>query len=215
MAEALKQLSQAVIDGDAAQAKTCAAAAVDAGVPANRVVGDGLLAGMSVVGTMFKANEMFVPEVLMSARAMHAGLDVLKPLLAAGGHGSFGKFVLGTVKGDLHDIGKNLVGMMLEGAGFEVVDLGIDVPPEKFVDAIREHRPEMVGLSALLTTTVPALEKTIKAIEESGLRPSVKVFTGGAVVNADLARKAGADYYAPDAASAAELAAEVARGKGR
>jgi 5-methyltetrahydrofolate--homocysteine methyltransferase len=157
---------------------------------------------------LFEEGEYFVPEMLVAARAMKAGLEILKPLLVDSGVDPVGKVVLGTVKGDLHDIGKNLVAMMLEGAGFEIVDLGADVSPDQFVAAIRDG-VDVVGLSALLTTTMPAIENTIRAIEESGLRNQVKIIVGGAPVTAEYARQIGADGYAADASQAATLAREL------
>jgi len=151
---------------------------------------------------------MFVPEVLISAKSMHAGMDVVKPLLAEGESSSAGTVVIGTVEGDLHDIGKNLVAMMLEGAGFEVVDLGVDLSAEEFVDAVKEHNPEVLGLSALLTTTMPAMQNTIEALEEAGVRDQVKIMVGGAPVTEDFANEIGADAYASDGSASTELARE-------
>jgi 5-methyltetrahydrofolate--homocysteine methyltransferase len=164
------------------------------------------MTGMDHVGVEFKAGNMFVPEVLRSARTMQISMDILNPLLAEGGVEMVGKVLLGTVKGDLHDIGKNLVGMMCEGAGFEVKDIGKDVDPEGFVAAVREFEPDVVGMSALLTTTMRAMESTLKVLEEAGLRDSVKVMIGGAPVTQAFAEQIGADGYAPDAAAAADLA---------
>jgi 5-methyltetrahydrofolate--homocysteine methyltransferase len=164
---------------------------------------------MTEVGVRFKRGDMFVPEVLMSAEAMQAGLLVLRPHLVASGTKLIGKVVLGTVKGDLHDIGKNLVGMMCEGAGFEVIDLGFNVPPEKFVDAVKEHQPDVVGMSALLTTTMRAMGYTIKALEEAGLRDSVKIMVGGAPVDAAFAERIGADGYGSNAVAGQELAKQL------
>jgi 5-methyltetrahydrofolate--homocysteine methyltransferase len=161
---------------------------------------------MDEVGKDFKAGDLFVPEVLIAARAMHAGMNMLRPLLAEGDRRGAGKCVIGTVKGDLHDIGKNLVKMMLEGAGFETVDLGTDVDPAAFVTAVREHHPQMVGVSALLTTTMVQMKTTIEALEEGGLRDSVKIMIGGAPVRAAFAVQIGADAYAPDAATAVDAA---------
>jgi methanogenic corrinoid protein MtbC1 len=163
---------------------------------------------MDEVGKDFKAGDLFVPEVLIAARAMHAGMGVLRPLLAEGDVPSAGKFVVGTVEGDLHDIGKNLVKMMIEGAGFETVDLGTDVKAAAFVDAVREHQPKVVGMSALLTTTMVNMKGTIEALEEAGLRDQIKIMVGGAPVTAAFAEEIGADAYAPDAASAVDVARE-------
>ncbi|MDH7486473.1 MAG: corrinoid protein [Anaerolineae bacterium] len=180
--------------------------ALDQGMTAAEVLNGGLMAGMDAVGRDFKAGELFVPEVLIAARAMHAGMDVLRPLLVASDVPAVGKYLIGTVQGDLHDIGKNLVRMMLEGAGFETIDLGTDVKPEAFVAAVRQHRPHIVGMSALLTTTMPGMQATIEALQEAGLRDSVKIMVGGAPVTAAFAEKIGADGYAPDAASAVDVA---------
>jgi 5-methyltetrahydrofolate--homocysteine methyltransferase len=161
---------------------------------------------MDRVGVDFKNGDLFVPEVLIAARAMRAGMDILRPLLAESDTPSAGKIVVGTVSGDLHDIGKNLVVMMLEGGGFDVVDVGIDVSPEKFVEAVKTEEPHMVGMSALLTTTMPAMEKTITALTEAGLRENIQVIIGGAPVTQEFADGIGADGYATDAASAVDLA---------
>ncbi len=172
----------------------------------SEVILSALLDGMDVIGRKFKNNEIFVPEVLIAARAMNGGLEVLAPILEAEGVESRGTAVIGTVVGDLHDIGKNLVKMMLIGAGLDVVDLGVDVSPQKFVDAIETHHPNIVAMSALLTTTMPAMEKVIQAIEEAGLRDQVKIMIGGAPVTEQYAQDIGADRYTADAGSAAEVA---------
>jgi 5-methyltetrahydrofolate--homocysteine methyltransferase len=161
---------------------------------------------MDIVGEKMESGDMFIPEVLMSAQAMSISVEILKPLLAEGESSSAGKVVIGTVKGDLHDIGKNLVVMMMESAGFEVIDLGVDVDPAKFVEAIKVNKPNIVGLSALLTTTMPMMKKSIQSIEESGLRDSLKIIVGGAPVNKAFADEIGADGYAPDAGSASKMA---------
>jgi corrinoid protein of di/trimethylamine methyltransferase len=175
------------------------------------VLSGGLIAGMDEVGKDFKAGDLFVPEVLIAARAMHAGMGVLRPLLAESDTASAGKYLIGTVEGDLHDIGKNLVKMMIEGAGFETIDLGTDVQPAAFVEAVREHQPDVVGMSALLTTTMVNMKNTIEALEEAGLRDSIKIMIGGAPVTAAFAEEVGADAYAPDAASAVDVAREFAK----
>jgi len=195
----LKEISQAVISGDGVKVKDLCGKALDAGVKAEEIVKDGLIAGMNVIGTRFKAREIFIPEVLMAAQALYSGLELVRPLLAESGASQLGKCVIGTVKGDVHDIGKNLVIMMLEGAGFEVVDAGIDVTPEKFVQLVKEHKPQVLGLSALLTTTMPVMKETIAALKEAGLRGSVKVIIGGAPVTQVFADTIGADAYAADA----------------
>jgi len=196
-------LVQSVMDGNETQVKEQTKALVDAGVSPLEIINLGLIAGMNVVGARFKVGDMFVPEVLMSARSMAAGVELVKPLIAAEDMPNKGTIVLGTVKGDLHDIGKNLVGMMLESGGFKVINLGIDIAPEKFVAAIIEHKPEIVAMSALLTTTMPHMKDTIELIKEEGLK--VKCIIGGAPITQDFADKIGADGYSPDAGSAVEL----------
>ncbi len=190
-------------DGDVVQ---MVKQALDQGTEPQAILSGGLIAGMNDVGRDFKAGDLYVPEVLCAARAMHAGLDVLRPLLAVSDVPVVGKCVIGTVKGDLHDIGKNLVRMMLEGAGFQVIDLGVDVKPSAFAAAVQEHKPGLVGLSALLTTTMVEMKTTIQAIQQSGLRNSVSIMVGGAPVTEAFAKQIGADAYAPDAATAVEIA---------
>lgn len=180
--------------------------AIKEGVPPDQILNNGLVAGMNVVGQKFKANEFYVPEVLIAARAMDAAMKHLKPALVETGAKPVGIIILGTVKDDLHDIGKNLVGMMLEGAGFEIVDLGVDVKAEKFAEMVKEKGAQIVALSALLTTTMPAMKTTIGALETAGLRDKVKVLIGGAPVTQNYADEIGADGYAPDAASAVDVA---------
>jgi len=199
-------LAGAIIECDAAKADELTRKLVDEGAKPQEVINKGLISGMNVVGDRFKKGEMYVPEVMMAAKAMHAGMNIVKPLLAEGESSSTGKVVLGTVAGDLHDIGKNLVGMMMESGGMEVVDVGIDVPPEKFAEAVKEHKPQIVGMSALLTTTMLAMKDTIEVLKEEGLRDSVKIIVGGAPVTQDFSDEIGADGWAPDAASAKELA---------
>lgn len=198
-------LAQSVIEGDISAVKEGVRDLLDAGKDPLDIINKGLIEGMNVVGARFKANEMFVPEVLMCAKAMAAGVEIVKPKIAEGNQTSAGKVLIGTVKNDLHDIGKNLVAMMIESAGFEVINLGVDISPEAFVAAIKEHKPNIVGMSALLTTTLPAMKDTIEAIKEAGLRDQVKIIVGGAPVNQELADKFGADGFAPEAASATEL----------
>jgi len=210
MADVLQKIASQLYAGEAGDVAELVQSALDKGMSASEVLQGGLIAGMDQVGKDFKAGDLFVPEVLIAARAMHAGMNILRPLLAESGAPSVGKYVIGTVKGDLHDIGKNLVKMMVEGAGFEVVDLGTDVPPEKFVAAVREHQPKLVGLSALLTTTMVNMKTTIEALQEAGLRGSVKVMVGGAPVTDSFAKQIGADAYAPDAASAVDMARGLA-----
>jgi len=204
----LNDLAQCVINGDVEQVKSQVQSLISAGTDPLSIINDGLIAGMNVVGTRFKAGDMYVPEVLMSARSMGFGVELVKPLIASGDMKSQGKVIIGTVKGDLHDIGKNLVTMMMQSSGLEVIDLGIDVPSEKFVDAVREHNPDIVGLSALLTTTMPAMKEVIELLVEEGLRSKVKVIIGGAPVTQEFANSIGADAYAPDAAVATDQCKE-------
>jgi len=179
-------------------------AALLAGVPPRDLLEQGLIAGMAVVGEQFRQREIFLPDVLLAARAMYAGLDLLEPRLAGAGVPSAGTVVIGSVKGDLHDIGKNLVGIMLRGAGFRVVDLGNDVPPARFVDAAAESGASVIGMSALLTTTMPVMRDVVRLVTERGLAGTIRTIVGGAPVSADFARDIGADAYAFDAASAVE-----------
>jgi 5-methyltetrahydrofolate--homocysteine methyltransferase len=179
--------------------------ALNDGEPPEAILKDGFIQAMDRIGVRFKSGEIYIPEVLIAARAMHAGMEVLKPILSKSTTRFSKKVAIGTVKGDLHDIGKNLVAMMLEGGGFEVVDLGIDVSPEKFVEAIKTHQPQVVGMSALLTTTIKEMKITLEAIEKAGLRKVVKTIVGGAPLTEKYAREIGADGYAPDAASAVDV----------
>ncbi|MCI0512706.1 corrinoid protein [candidate division KSB1 bacterium] len=199
--ELLKELSDSIISGKAPKAEELTNQALAQGITPKDILG-GLIFGMNVVGTKFKNNEFYVPEVLIAARAMKAAMKILKPKLSETGVQPVGKVVVGTVKGDLHDIGKNLVAMMLEGAGFEVIDLGVDVTPEKFVNAAKEKSAGAIGMSALLTTTMLNMKETVKYIEQSNLRGQLKVMIGGAPVTQHYANEIGADGYAPDAASA-------------
>ena len=209
MSEVLMQISEAIIEGNVDDIVDLMEDALDGGSSAEEVLNQGLMAGMDHVGVEFKAGNMFVPEVLRSAKAMQAAMDVLRPMLTKAGVKHTGKLLLGTVKGDLHDIGKNLVGMMCEGAGFEVTDLGKDISPEQFVAAIKEKQPDVLGMSALLTTTMRTMGHTIKALEEAGLRDRVKVMVGGAPVTQLFADQIKADGYAPNAAAASELARKL------
>lgn len=209
MSETLSKLSTAVIEGNLDVMQDLTNQSLEEGKQAQEVLNDGLMPGMDHVGGEFKAGNMFVPEVLRSARAMQASMDILRPLLAESGFELAGKVLLGTVKGDLHDIGKNLVAMMCEGAGFEVKDLGKDVDPEKFVEEVKNFEPGVLGMSALLTTTMRAMEHTIKSLEEAGVRDKVKIMIGGAPVTQSFADQIGADGYASNAASASELAQKL------
>ena len=196
----------AVLAGDAAIVQASVEAALRENLPAEKILNAGLIGAMTEVGTRFENGEMYVPEMLIAARAMQSGLVLLRPRLAESGVKATGKVVIGTVRGDLHTIGKNLVAMMLEGAGFEVIDLGNDVPPESFAAAARQHDTDIVAMSALLTTTMPNMRATIEALEDIGIRGQVKVMIGGAPVTEEFARQIGADSFGPDAATAVRLA---------
>ena len=200
----LKALAEAVIKGDPNAAVTITKQAIAEKMPAGDVLKDGLIAGMDVVGVRFKSNEIYIPEVLIAARAMKMAMQVLEPELVKAGVKPVAKFVVGTVQGDLHDIGKNLVAMMMKGAGFEVIDLGVDVTSEKFVERAKATGAQLVGMSTLLTTTMPKMEKTLKELRNAGLK--TKVMIGGAPVTQNYANKIGADGYAADAASAVDVA---------
>jgi len=202
----LQEISLKLQAGKAKEVKVLVQQAIDEGIPAQQILDEGLLSGMAVIGEKFKNDEVFVPEVLVAARAMNKGAELLKPLLADGGKKVNGKVCIGTVEGDLHDIGKNLVRMMLEGKGLEVVDLGTDVTPEAFVNAVKENDCKLVCCSALLTTTMGVMKDVIKALEDAGLRSQVKVMIGGAPVTQSFCDEIGADAYTPDAASAADIA---------
>ncbi len=202
----LESIYKSIVDGDRSGATDGVNKALEEGIGAAEILNQGLIAAMTEVGQLFEDGEYFVPEMLIAARAMQAGVAILKPKLLEADIKPLGKVVVGTVKGDLHDIGKNLVAMMLEGAGFEIIDLGADVSPEKFVDAIKEHQAEFIGLSALLTTTMPSMRTTIEALKEAGLKEQVSVMIGGAPVTQNYADEIGADIYAPDGPSAARKA---------
>ena len=204
----LKTIYQNVIDGQAAEAEAGVKAALEAGIPADAILNQSLITAMDEVGRRFENGDFFVPEMLIAARAMQAGLKLLKPRLAEANVKSAGKVAIGTVKGDLHDIGKNLVAMMLEGTGFEVRDLGVDIPPEAFVKAAQDGA-QVIGMSALLTTTMNKMEDTIEALRAAGLCEKVKVLIGGAPVTQDFANRIGADAFAPDASSAARIARQL------
>jgi len=199
-------LHNAILEGDLEATKEAVQAALEAGLAPGSILTDGMIPAMGEVGRLFEAGEYFVPEMLIAARAMQAGLGMLKPHLASSDVKSAGKVVIGTVKGDLHDIGKNLVALMLEGAGFEIKDLGVDVAPEKFVEAVRAGGVNIVALSALLTTTMTSMKATVEALQQAGLRDQVKVIVGGAPVTEEYARQIGADGCAADASRAVTLA---------
>ena len=206
MSDVLEKMAKELIAGNEAEVKKLTQDAIDEGIAAREVLDNGLLAGMDVVGKRFKAGDMFIPEVLLCARTMHGAMDILKPFLSEGDQAGAGTFVIGTVEGDLHDIGKNLVAMMLQGAGFKVIDLGTNIKPQAFVDAVKEHKPAILGMSALLTTTMPKMEETIEALKEAGVRDQVKIMAGGAPVTQDFIDKIGADAYGANAAAASEKA---------
>lgn len=202
----VQEISEFLQKGRAKNVKALVQQALDEGIDAKTILEEGLLSGMMVIGGKFKRNEVFVPEVLVAARAMNAGMAILEPKLVEIGNEPVGKAVVGTVKGDLHDIGKNLVVMMLKGAGLEVIDLGVDVEPAVFVDKAEEVGADVIGMSALLTTTMPNMKGVVELLEEKGLREKYIVMIGGAPVNESFAEEVGADYYTPDAATAAEVA---------
>ncbi len=205
----IEDLRQGVIKGDEQGVKDLTQKLIDEGLEPLEIINNGLIAGMSVVGDRFKKAEMYVPEVLMAAKSMKSGMELVKPLIAEGDVEAATKVLMGTVKGDLHDIGKNLVGMMMESSGFEVVDAGVDITPEEFAEMVKDEEPDVLGLSALLTTTMLAMRETIEVLEEEGLRDQVKIIIGGAPVTSDFAEEIGADGYAPDAASATEIVEEL------
>lgn len=205
----LKEIAENLIQGKAPQVKELVQKAVDEGQDVGTILNEALLAGMSVVGDKFKKNELYIPEVLIAARAMKVGMEIVRPLLVEKNIKGAGTIVLGTARGDLHDIGKNLVGMMLEGAGFEVVDLGVDVPAEKFMDTAKEKNVNIIGISALLTTTMPAMKKVIESLKSSELKKKVKIMIGGAPITQSYADEIGADGYAPNAALAVDKAKEL------
>jgi 5-methyltetrahydrofolate--homocysteine methyltransferase len=205
----LQAMAENLIKGNAPEVKRLTQEAVDEGLHPGQILNQGLIAGMNVVGQKFKNNEFYVPEVLIAARAMHSAMEVLRPMLSDAGVQEIGSIAIGTAKGDLHDIGKNLVAMMLEGAGFNVIDLGIDVGPEKFVEVIQNQKVDVVAISALLTTTMPGMKTVIESLKSAGVREKVKTMIGGAPVTQQYADEIGADGYAPDAASAADKAKEL------
>ena len=205
----LEEIAQKVRSGKAKDTKALVQQAIDEGIPAQEILEQGLIAGMNVIGEQFKNNEVFVPEVLIAARAMNQGAQLLKPLLAEEGVQASGRVCIGTVQGDLHDIGKNLVKMMLEGKGLEVIDLGTDVAPETFVETAKTEDCQIIACSALLTTTMGGMVDVVKAAEEAGIREKVKIMVGGAPITEEFCRRIGADAYTPDAASAANKAMEL------
>ena len=206
MSELYGGMSEILIAGNVEEIKKVTQETLDRGIQAHEILEKGLLPGMDIVGQRFKANEMFIPEVIRSANTMRAAMDIMRPLLSESDAAGTGTVVIGTVEGDLHEIGKNLVAMMLEGAGFKVVNLGTDVKPQAFVEAAKEHKPNILGMSALLTTTMPRMRETINALQEAGVRDQVKVMVGGAPVTQDFVDEIGADAYGSNAAAAVEKA---------
>jgi len=207
--ELVEQIAQRLTEGDEVAVAAAVSQALDAGLPATRILQDGLLAGMSQIAERFKAHEIYLPDVLLAARAMQASMELLKPHLIGKAVPSRGKVVLGTVQGDLHDIGKNLVGIMLRGAGYEVIDLGHDVPPQKFIETAVAEQAPVIGLSALLTTTMPVMKTVVDLVRQQGLAGKVRVIVGGAPVSENFARQIGADAYGYDAANAVERVNEL------
>ncbi|MGI6090638.1 MAG: corrinoid protein [Saccharofermentanales bacterium] len=205
----LLSISEKLQQGRAKDVTTLVQQAIDEGISADEILNEGLLSGMNIIGEKFKNNEVFVPEVLVAARAMNKGIELLKPLLSETGIETAGKVVIGTVKGDLHDIGKNLVKMMMESKGLEVIDLGIDVPPEKFIETAIAEGCDIIGCSALLTTTMGVMREVVEAAEKAGIRHKVKIMIGGAPINQDFCDQILADYYTTDASSAADVAAQL------
>jgi 5-methyltetrahydrofolate--homocysteine methyltransferase len=207
-----QDLADSIIMGDNTASKEIAEELVKDGISATDILNNGLMPGMNIVGKKFKANEMYIPEVLIAARAMHAAMDIIRPLLTETGEEGKGSIAIGTVQGDLHDIGKNLVGMMMEGGGYNVVDLGVDVPPEKFIEAVKKNKLKLIGLSALLTTTMPGMKDIINSLKADPETSGVKIMVGGAPLTQEYADSIGAAGYAPDAASAVDLADNLISG---
>jgi 5-methyltetrahydrofolate--homocysteine methyltransferase len=206
--EILNEISSKLQAGAAKKVRELVTQALEENIDVKEIL-ESLISGMNIIGVKFKNNEVYVPEVLIAARAMNAGLEIIKPILTETGVKPIGKVIIGTVAGDLHDIGKNLVKMMMVGAGLEVIDLGVDVSPEKYVEAVKEHNPDILCMSALLTTTMPSMKNTIEALEKEGLKTNIITMIGGAPVTGNYAREIGADIYTPDAATAAEKAKEA------
>ena len=206
MNETLNEISEWLQKGRAPKVKAAVTKALEEGIPASEILEDGLLAGMDIIGQKFKNNEVFVPGVLVAARAMNRGVEILRPYLVEDGVETKGTVILGTVKGDMHDIGKNLVRMMMEGKGLEVIDIGVDVPTESFLDAAREHNAKLICCSALLTTTMGEMKNVVDAVKASEMNGKVKIMIGGAPITQTFCEQIGADCYTPDAASAAEVA---------
>lgn len=205
----LDEMQKNVVVGNESKVVELTQKALDEGVAPEEILNEGFVPGMEIVGRKFQENEIYVPEMLMSARAMKAGMKLLEPFLTEAGVEPIGKIVIGTVKGDLHDIGKNLVAMMLEGAGFEVIDAGVDVSSQKFMDLVKENKPDILCLSALLTTTMNEIKNVIDTFKENGLQDNVKIMVGGAPLTIEYSKEIGADGYSPDAASAVDIAKEL------
>jgi len=205
----LEEMQENVVAGNESKVVELTQKALDEGLAPEKILNDGFVPGMEIVGRKFQENEIYVPEMLMSARAMKAGMKLLEPFLTEAGIEPIGKIVIGTVKGDLHDIGKNLVAMMLEGGGFEVIDAGVDISAQKFMDLVKEKKPDILCLSALLTTTMGEIKNVIDAFKENGLRNDIKIMVGGAPLTDDYSKEIGADGYSPDAASAVDIAKEL------
>ncbi|SKC35869.1 cobalamin B12-binding domain-containing protein [Maledivibacter halophilus] len=208
MSVLFEQIADSIIDGMIEEARDSVQKALDDGCEGKDILNEGLIAGMNEVGVLFKEGEVFVPEVLISAKAMNAGMEVLKPYLQEGDVKKVGKAVFATVKGDLHDIGKKLVALMMEGAGYEIIDLGVDVSPEKIVEAVKQYNPDIIGMSAMLTTTMVAMKETIETLKEEGLYEKVKIMIGGAPVSDKYAKQIGANYSS-DASAAVDLANQL------
>ena len=213
MEEKIQEVYEAVLNGAMADTGGLVQEALDAGYGADNILKEGLIAAMGEIGRLFEAGEVYVPEMLISAKSMKYGLELLRPYLVKADVQPLGRVIIATVQGDLHDIGKNLVGMMFEGAGFEVIDLGVDVKPEQIIDAVKEHKPDIVAMSALLTTTMGFMGRAITLLEESGIRDDVKVMIGGAAITKDFADEIGADRFGADAGKAANLAKDLIAGK--
>ena len=209
MSEHIQTIFDSIVKGNRIATLDAIQAALDAGAPVNQIINEGMIAAMGEVGQRFEAGQFYIPEMLVAARAMQAGMNAVKPYLTEDEVQVAGKVVLGTVSGDLHDIGKNLVSVMLEGAGFQIVDLGTDVPAARFVEAVREHQPDILAMSALLTTTMTNLKTVIDALQAAGVREGVKVLVGGAPITEAYAQQVGADGYAPDASRAVGVAKEL------
>jgi 5-methyltetrahydrofolate--homocysteine methyltransferase len=213
MSAHLDKIKEAVINGKHAEIESLVQAAIEENADLDQIINEAMIAAMDIVGRKFAQNEIFIPEMLVAAITMKKGLDIIKPLLKSDEIKSKGRVIMTTVKGDLHDIGKNLVIMMLQGAGFDVIDLGVDISTEKLVQKVEEIKPDILGLSALLTTTMPEILKVIEALKDKGLRESVKIMVGGAPLNAAFAEKVGADGYGRNAAEAVELARSLVSAK--